>query len=158
MSERHYNRPAPSGSPDRFDRHGSPGYLVNHVARLFARALEHRLAKHKLSRGQFPILLVLWEEQGLTQSEIARRLDIEQPTVANTLRRMKRDGLVTTCSDPQNRRLVLIGLTARGRDLKGPAIAEAHAVNAQAIAALTHPEVRQLMRILASLQSALQEE
>ena len=63
---------------------------------------------------------MLWEEEGVTQSEIARRLDLEQPTVANTLRRMERDGLVHLSPDPNNRRQVLIYLTDKGRALNGP--------------------------------------
>lgn len=135
----------------RFDRRESLGYLVNHLGRLFARALERRLAKHGVALGQFPLLLILWEQEGLTQSEIARRLDIEQPTVANTLRRMERDGLVETAADPANRRHVLINLTAKGRALEGPLTAEASAVNdiaASGLSAEELAEVREMIRRL----------
>ena len=102
------------GGDGQFSRETSLGYAVNFVGRAFARALERRLALHGVALGQFPLLLTLWEEDGLTQSEIARRLLIEQPTVANTLKRMERDGLIVASADPQNRRLVRIGLTAKG--------------------------------------------
>lgn len=115
-----------------FRREESLGYAVNLLGRLFARALDRRLNRHGVTLGQFPILLVLWEQEGITQSEIARRLDIEQPTVANTLKRMERDALVSLSPDPGNRRQVLIGLTDKGRDLQAPLIAEAQAVNARA--------------------------
>ncbi len=123
-----------SAARGRFERKESLGYLVNHLARSFARALERQLAKHKVALGQFPLLLVLWEEENLTQSEIARRLDCEQPTVANTLRRMERDGLVKTGPDPSNRRQVLIRLTERGRSLERPLTAEAQTINEAAAA------------------------
>lgn len=120
----------------RFNRHQSLGYQVNQLARLFAQRLERRLAPHGVPLGQFPLLLVLWEEDGLTQSEIARRLCFEQPTVANTLKRMMRDGLVMTQPDPANRKKVLVFLTEKGHRLHDPLTAEAAAVNAEAAAAL----------------------
>ncbi|MBB4196344.1 hypothetical protein CCR94_13425 [Rhodoblastus sphagnicola] len=115
-----------------FRRDESLGYVVNLLGRLFARALDQRLRRHGVALGQFPVLLILWEQEGITQSEIARRLDIEQPTVANTLKRMERDGLVSFGPDPGNRRQVLVGLSEKGRALRAPLIAEAEAVNGQA--------------------------
>lgn len=147
--------PRQPGTP-AFERATSLGYMVNHLARLFARALETRLAVHQVTRGQFPILLILWEEEGVTQSEIARRLDIEQPTVANTLRRMDRDGLVTLAPDPNNRRHVLVGLTERGRALQAPLVAEAQAVNARAAAHLTAGEHTAFLALLGKIAGALQ--
>jgi DNA-binding MarR family transcriptional regulator len=131
-----------------FRREESLGYVVNHLGRLFARALDRRLARHGVALGQFPVLLILWEQEDVTQSEIARRLDVEQPTIANTLKRMERDGLVTFRPDPANRRQVLVGLTAKGRLLRAPLTAEARAVNARACENLGVAEQAQLMALM----------
>lgn len=141
-----------------FERRKSLGYIVNHLARMFARALDQALSPHGVALGQFPLLLVLWEEDGLTQSEIARRLDIEQPTVANTLQRMERDGLAIMTPDPRNRRQVLIHLTAKGRMLQGTLTAEARAVNARASEALTPEEITTFMNILDKMRAAFSTE
>ncbi len=140
-----------------FRRFESFGYVVNHLGRLFARALEKRLAAHGVALGQFAPLIVLWEEEGVTQSEIARRLDLEQPTVANTLRRMERDGLVHLSPDPNNRRQVLIYLTDKGRALNGPLTAEARAINAEASAALSAEEREALFGAMRKLVAAFKE-
>jgi len=134
--------------PTSFKRGESFGYVVNHLGRLFARALETRLAALGVPLGQFPPLIALWEEDGLTQSEIARRLDLEQPTVANTLRRMERDGLVTPSPDPDNRRRVLFHLTEKGRALEHPLMAEARAVNKAAAATLEPAEAEALLALM----------
>ena len=137
-----------------FERAASLGYVVNHLARMFAHALDHRLAPYNVARGQFPLLLILWEEEGLTQTEIARRLDIEQPTVANTLRRMERDGFVALAPDPSNRRQVLVRLTEKSRALRAPVIAGARAVNARAGASLTSDELATFMLLLDKMRAA----
>lgn len=105
--------------------------------------------------GQFPLLLTLWEEDGLTQTEIARRLDIEQPTVANTLQRMQRDGLTRFSPAPHNRRQVLVHLTEKGRALRADLTAEATLINARAAAMLTSGEVATFVRILDKMRTAL---
>ena len=138
-----------------FSREASLGYLVNHLARLFARALEKRLARHGVALGQFPPLLILWDEENITQSEIARRLDIEQPTVANTLKRMQRDGLIVPVADPGNRRRVLIRLTDRARALRPLLIGEAETVNALAGATLSADETAAFAAVLNRMRQAL---
>ena len=138
-----------------FDRNASLGYLVNQLARQLRQRLEARLARYGAPLGQFALLLVLWEEAGLTQSEIARRLDFEQPTVANTLKRMMRDGLVQTSPDPANRKQVLVFLTEKARRLCDPLIAEAKAVNAEALAVLSPDETARLQQSIAKLIQAL---
>lgn len=142
----------------RFERRESLGYLVNQLARTFARALEARLARHGVALGQFPLLLILWEEERLTQSEIARRLGFEQPTVANTLRRMERDGLVDTEADPANRRHVLIVLTAKGRALERALTAEARAVNEAASEGWSAAELDRFRRAVERLEKGLARE
>jgi len=139
----------------RFSRQRSLGYVVNHVARLFSRALEQRLAPHGMSRGQFPLLLILWEQEGITQSEIARRLDIEQPTVANTLQRMERDGLISTAPDPGHRRQVLISLTEKARALKPAATAGAADVNDVASAELSAEDIETLFALMERMRAGL---
>lgn len=98
-----------------FDRRQSPTYLVSQLAKEFARALQVRAEGLGFSAGQFPILLELWEEQGLTQKQLLERVAVEQATMANTLSRMERDGLIERKPHPNDRRAQLVFLTAKGR-------------------------------------------
>ena len=58
----------------------SAGYLVNHIARLFADGLRRRVEPLGIVPGQFPALLELWIEDGQTQKQLVEKLDIEQGT------------------------------------------------------------------------------
>ena len=131
----------------RFDRHQSPGHVVNYLARLFAKALYRRIGPHGVTRGQFPVLLVLWEEDGWTQSQLAERLAVEQPTMANTLKRMERDGLIERVPDPDDRRQARVRLTRRGRKLEEALTASARKTNAVALEGLSAEETAQLMAL-----------
>ena len=130
-----------------FNRDTSAGYLVNHMARLFARHLENRIKPHGLALGAFPALLHLWERDGLTQKELVDLLGIEQPTMAATLARMERDGLVQRRQDTGDLRSRRVWLTDTATRLREPALAEATAENASVLAALTDAEQEHLLTL-----------
>jgi DNA-binding MarR family transcriptional regulator len=132
-------------------REDSLGYQVHHLARLLERALREQIAKHGVVPGQFPALLCLYEEDGLTQAEIGSRVQIEQPTIAKTLQRMERDGLVRRAPDPDDRRRVRIYLTQQARALEPTLASAARAINARATEGLTGAEAEQLMATVARL-------
>lgn len=110
-----------------FSRDESAIYLASKMAREFTMALQKRAAALGFSPGQFPILIELWHEDGLTQRQLLDRIDVEQATLANTLSRMERDGLIVRKSHPSDRRAQIIELTQRGRDLEANAIAASEA-------------------------------
>jgi len=131
-----------------FQRETSFGYLVNLAARLFIRALDRRIGSHGLVHGQFPALLMVWERPGLTQTEIAAAVSVEQPTMANTLNRMERDGLVERRPDPDDRRRTLIFPAARALAIRDVVLAEAGAVNALAARGMTEADKAEAIRLL----------
>ena len=131
-----------------FDRLESPGHVVNYLARLFAKALYRRIGQHGVNTGQFPVLLMLWERDGVTQSSLVEELAVEQPTMAGTLKRMERDGLIKRVADPNDGRQSHIHLTRRGRALEDTLVARARETNKVALADLSAAESTQLMKLI----------
>ena len=117
-----------------FSRDESAIYLAAKMAREFTMALQKRAAALGFSPGQFPILIELWHEEGLTQRQLLDRIDVEQATLANTLSRMERDGLIVRKTHPGDRRAQIIELTQRGRDLEANAIAASEATEEMLLA------------------------
>ncbi|MFE5478122.1 MULTISPECIES: MarR family winged helix-turn-helix transcriptional regulator [unclassified Nocardia] len=122
------------------DRSNSLGYVINHLARLMEQALRDRIAGHGVVPGQFAQLLALYEEEGISQLQLCEKVRIDQSTMAHTLKRMERDGLIQRTADPQDGRRALIYLTDRSRRLRTALIAAAGEVND--IATAGFPEVR----------------
>ncbi len=104
-----------------FDLSSSAIYLSSLLARGFARSFQERAAGLGFSPGQYPILVALWSEDGLTQRQLVDRLDIEQATMANTLTRMERDGLIERRAHPSDKRAQLLFLTDRAKALRDEA-------------------------------------
>lgn len=123
----------------------SAGYLVNHIARLFADGLRKRVEPLGIVPGQFPALLELWIKDGQTQKELVEKLDIEQATLANTLSRMERDGLIVRTAHPEDGRAKVIRLTEKATSIRDDAYAAASETNAQAMARLSEVEQRQFV-------------
>jgi DNA-binding MarR family transcriptional regulator len=101
-----------------YNRMESATYLANVLARGFSRSLASRAAAIGFTPGQFPVLVELWAEDGLTQRQLLDRMEIEQATLANTLSRMERDGLVRRDRHPTDRRAQVIVLTERARAME----------------------------------------
>lgn len=136
-----------------FDRLRSAGYLANHMARLFAQRLHERIKPLGLAPAQFMTLLELWQRDGLTQRELVERLDVEQATMANTLARMERDGLIERRAHESDARARTVHLTRRARELRDPAQAAAREVNEAALAGLSKDERERFVR---SMQRAVE--
>ncbi|WP_428641827.1 MarR family winged helix-turn-helix transcriptional regulator [Roseibium sp.] len=131
-----------------FRKNTSAGFLANHMARLFANALHRKIAPLDLAPAQFMTLLELWTEEGVTQRDLMTRLDVEQATMANTLSRMERDGLITRKPHPEDRRAQSVWLTQKARALEKPAKEAAMAVNASALQGLSPEEVAQFLQMM----------
>jgi DNA-binding MarR family transcriptional regulator len=137
-------------------REESLGYQVNHLARLLAQALATRIAPYGVVPGQFAQLLVLFEEDGLTQRELCDRVRIEQATMAKTLQRMQRDGLVRCDPDPDDRRRIRVYLTDQARALEPELVATARSVNTFATDGLTDAEIASYLDLTARLVNNLE--
>ncbi len=131
-----------------FSREKSPGYLINHLARLFANALQEQIKPLGLSTGVFPIMVHLWESDGLTQKQLVERVGIEQATMANTLARMERDGLVIRRRDTEDGRIRQTWLTEHGKSLKEPTLKRASKQNELILEGLSEAEQEQIVALI----------
>ena len=138
-----------------YRREDSAGYLTNWAGRLFVRAIERRLAGG--NAGPMPVFFALADGGKLSQKDLARWASVEQPTMANTLARMQRDGLIIGTTDPADRRSTLISLTPLGQEHAEAALKAAGEVNALALGALGTDEretyLRLLKRVIATLEA-----
>jgi DNA-binding MarR family transcriptional regulator len=135
--------PADAGAVD-----DNLGYLVNRAARLMAQLFSRRLRRHGVALAQWAILLFLYARDGRTQRELARVVAIEPPTVARTIDRMVRDGLVGREPHPRDGRATRIRLTPRALALREQLTAESIAANQLAARVLTADELETLKTLL----------
>lgn len=76
--------------------------------------LNERLRPLRLSAGQFPVLLLLAQEQNITQETLVRHYRLDKGTIARAARKLEASGYIRRIVDPGNRRAVRLFLTESG--------------------------------------------
>jgi DNA-binding MarR family transcriptional regulator len=129
----------------------SVAYWLIVVSRSIRNKLQAQLSTHGLYAGQDLLLMSLWDEDGQTQAQLARRLDIQQATLTRMIKRMETTGTVRRKSDRRDRRVSRVFLTASGKQLRKPIEAIWSRIEAQAFQNLSTEERLLLRRLLMQL-------
>jgi DNA-binding MarR family transcriptional regulator len=101
------------GAPTNVERF--LGLTVGTLSRSIVWSLTQRVERHKVFAGAYPVIAWLMLISDSTQGALSRLIGVEQPTMANTLRRLERDGLIERSPDPNHGRRSRVKLTARGK-------------------------------------------
>lgn len=136
----------------------SLGQTVNRVARLLRRLADRKLAELGLSSGHLPVLTALIEHEPLSQKALVEQAGIEQPTMAATLGRMERDGIIARTPNPSDRRTLLYSLTSETRAKIPDIQSTVGKISAVASAGLTADDSAKLVRLLGLMADALDRE
>ena len=88
------------------------------ASRAMTRAYAPLLAPLGLTYPQYLVLLVLWEEDGVSVRQLGERLILDSATLTPLLKRLEQDGLVSRKRDVDDERVVRIHVTAQGRTLR----------------------------------------
>lgn len=151
MNRKTSPKPEPSAALQRLDNQlcfalYSANLAMNKVYRRLLSELE-------LTYPQYLAMLVLWERDGLTVSELGERLYLDSATLTPLLKRLEASGLVTRTRSAEDERQVLVGLTREGRALQRKARAVPPAVLCATGCSPDH--LRVLKRELESLRENL---
>ena len=106
-----------------------------------------------LTYPQYLVMLVLWEQDRQTVSDIGERLSLDSATLTPLLKRLEGAGLVSRRRDPADERQVVIGLTDAGHALRDRAADIPTQVGCAVACSLE--EVRALRQQLDQLRSHL---
>ncbi len=94
------------------------GYTLAQACKLHRQRADVLLNEIGLHVGQEMILGALWDNEGVTQTELADLLLIQPATVTNALKRLEREGYVDRRQDPDDQRISRVFSTDEGRNLK----------------------------------------
>ncbi|MFO0612226.1 MAG: MarR family transcriptional regulator [Polyangiaceae bacterium] len=110
-------RPArdPDSDAPPWNPEATVAFWINHASRLLLRAHEARLRPLGFGMSQLPVLIALEDGAALPQKELAKVARVEQPTMAEMIARLERDGVVERAPNPSDKRGSLVSLTRRSR-------------------------------------------
>lgn len=111
--------------------------MLAHAHRQWAEEALNRLG---LYTGQEHILFLLYQEDGLTATQLTARFNVGLATIVKSIQRMERAGIVVRRPDPTDRRASQVYLTERGRSLYEPALQIWHALAERTVRGMTEIE------------------
>jgi DNA-binding MarR family transcriptional regulator len=134
----------------------SLGFQVRDLNRAMQRALQIRIQPSGATLGAWYFLRVLWEEDSLTQRELATRIGMQEPTAVIALRGMEEAGWITRDRSSEDRRKVHIRLTDAGRALREELLPRAREVIGVATEGMSEAEVGTLIALLKRAKANLE--
>jgi len=129
------------------------------------RVVEHNFTRHGLSQGRFGVLMLLWRSslaEGkcakpeatcmppglLTPAELAEAAGVTRATMTGLIDTLERDGLVKREADPDDRRMMPVKLTPKGRKLLEEMLPGHFRLMAEVMGSLSEVERKTLVRLL----------
>jgi len=93
------------------------GFLIAKIHQLAGRIFARMLKEHgvEINPAQGRIMFVLWENDGIPITELARKTSLEKSTLTSMLDRLENTGYVTRVPSPDDRRVIRIKRTAKDR-------------------------------------------
>lgn len=126
----------------------TPSFYIKRLAQELSRLGEAGLRPLGLGMGSLPVLTALKEKGPLTQADLTRLLHVEQPSMAQTLARLERDGLILRTPHPESARMKLIELTATGREVLPQSKTVLMQGNERILKGFSTSEARELVEML----------
>lgn len=133
-------------------------HLVRLLERQFRRSLQSKLKQHDVMFGHWEFLRILWEEEGLSQKELANRAGLTGPTTHTAMTKMEQKGFIKRVVPEGGNSRPVIMLSELGHELEGKLVPLALSTNEAAIEGLSEEEVRQARSLLVKLTRNLMDE
>lgn len=131
------------------------GFLLAETSRTMTRAFSRRISVHGVGLGIFHLLRVLWEEDGLTQREMAVRLRMKGPTIVAAVRELEWRGFIRRVYDPNDKRKAQLFLTAEGKKLYDLAMPDIEAIRRVMMVGFSDAEQETLKGMLRRMRDNL---
>ena len=95
----------------------SLGRLISCIYRHTQTYLSRELMDYSIGSGQFSFLMVLQNNEGVSQDHIAQALHIDKATTTRALKKLEKAGYISRQKDTADKRRYNVYLTEKGRDM-----------------------------------------
>jgi MarR family transcriptional regulator, transcriptional regulator for hemolysin len=130
-------------------------FLLEEVPRSLRRKFDERTHEYGLSRTHWRILAYLLREPGMSQSELARCLELERMTISLALEKMEESGLVERRRSSSDRRMQHVHALPKARNLLPRLRVEADATYAELLRDIPEDRIADLRETLESMAANL---
>ena len=138
------------------------GFLISKIHHLGSRIFARMLKEYKIeiNPAQGRIMFVLWQEDGLPISELARRTSLEKSTLTAMLDRLERMGYLRRVHSAEDRRQVLVERTEQDKSWQDIYVKVSQEMSALFYMGFSESEIDELdgylRRLLANLEDRVE--
>jgi MarR family transcriptional regulator for hemolysin len=130
-------------------------HALHNTARTWRQAVDRRLKHLGLSQASWMAIATLAKDEPQSQTELASRLGVEDPTMVAMVDRMVKAGFMERQPSPTDRRVKLIHLTEEGRAIYHKVRAVADPLRQELLADVPRDELERMTRVLEALNDKL---
>ena len=80
------------------------------------------LKKLGLTYTQYIVMMVMWESVSISSRDLAAKVHLDYGTLTPVLKKLESTGYITRKRDPEDERLLILGLTDKGEAVKDEAL------------------------------------
>ena len=129
--------------------------LLRHVAFIIKKRGRDILVDFGITTPQFNALLVLRDNPNITMGDLCEKLFLACSTATDLIDRMEKNGLLERSRDKQDRRVIRLSISEKGRSVISEVIEARRRYIASILEKLTPDEIEQLGNSLDKLHSLM---
>ncbi|GIN40680.1 MULTISPECIES: MarR family winged helix-turn-helix transcriptional regulator [Heyndrickxia] len=133
------------------------GVFIHSVDLEITSFVNKKLADFQLTSEQNLIMAILWEQEGVSQNEIALRLNKDKSSVARMIVTLEKKGYIYRTICQKDRRSIEVFLTEKGKMLGKDVIPINQNIINTISKGMTDEEVTQLQRLLTKVRENVAE-
>ena len=130
-------------------------YLLTPISNAYWVNLEKAMNEINLHSGQVFVLVALWKQEGQSQIELSKNLNLAPPTVNKMVKNLVESGFIRSQRDTKDTRIVRIFLTEKGNNCKNLIEEQWVKLEVQTLSNLTETEKLILFDLFGKLKKNL---
>ena len=133
------------------DVYGKPGHLFRRMQQIAVAIFMEECATFELTPVQYAALVAIREHPGIDATRLSSIVAFDRSTIGDVLERLESKELIVRRSTPEDRRLKLLNLTSRGRNVLAAILPAVDRAQERMLAPLSPSERRKLVQLLSAL-------
>lgn len=140
---------------NEYNLNDSYGYFFNLISTALKTKLDEQLKQFDITTHQFGILLTVLKKENLTQRDIVKYTNGDEPSTTRVIARLEAKGFLVRITDAQDKRKRLVSLTQEGKTLLEKMLPYAKEENEKLVSLLTDEEKKTFLNLLRKVSSGL---
>ncbi len=94
------------------------GFITNSASKKITDEFNRRIKDTGITRVKWIALFYIGEVEGISQRELSQKMNVNESSIVRLLDRMEKEELTLRVRDSQDRRIIKISLTDKGKELR----------------------------------------